>query len=341
MAEGSLSQDEIDALLKSIGAEAPAPAAPAPAGGAVPGLEDRIGRAAARASSVLSTLLSRKIDVVTAGPARLGAADIWKGSPGGAVVVFEAQLAGAATGAVAWAVAKPAAAALADLMMGGDASNPPADLDEVYASALREAAGQALTAMMNALSEEVGGAVTPTPAEMRVVDLGAEPNLPLAGGEVAVVPLRFSIEGVAEGDAAIGFPAATARALAGAAAAAPAPAAQPMVRPAPAAPVTYQPVQFPTLTPGPAAAMPKNIDLLLDVPMQLTVELGRTQRFIKDILDLSTGSIIELDKLAGEPVDILVNGKLVARGEVVVIDENFGVRVIDIISPMERMKTLQ
>ncbi len=85
----------------------------------------------------------------------------------------------------------------------------------------------------------------------------------------------------------------------------------------------------------------RNLDLLLDIPLQLTVELGRTKKQIRDILELGSGSIIELDALAGEPVDILVNNKLIARGEVVVIDENFGVRVTDIISPAERIARLQ
>lgn len=84
----------------------------------------------------------------------------------------------------------------------------------------------------------------------------------------------------------------------------------------------------------------RNLDMLLDIPLKVTVELGRTQRPIKEILDLSAGSIIELDKLAGEPVDILVNQKLIAKGEVVVIDENFGVRVTDIISKTARLMNL-
>ena len=82
-----------------------------------------------------------------------------------------------------------------------------------------------------------------------------------------------------------------------------------------------------------------NIDILLDVPLPITVELGRTSMTIRDILDLGPGSVVELDRVAGEPVDILVNGKLVARGEVVVIDENFGVRVVDIVAPAERLSS--
>ncbi|WP_400162983.1 flagellar motor switch phosphatase FliY [Brevibacillus sp. TJ4] len=84
-----------------------------------------------------------------------------------------------------------------------------------------------------------------------------------------------------------------------------------------------------------------NLGLLMDIPLQVTVELGRTKKLIREILDLSAGSIIQLDKLAGEHVDILVNNKLIAKGEVVVIDENFGVRVTDIISQFDRVQKLQ
>ncbi|MGN7470223.1 flagellar motor switch phosphatase FliY [Brevibacillus sp. SAFN-007a] len=85
----------------------------------------------------------------------------------------------------------------------------------------------------------------------------------------------------------------------------------------------------------------QNLNLLQDIPLQVTVELGRTKKLIREILDLSAGSIIQLDKLAGEHVDILVNNKLIAKGEVVVIDENFGVRVTDIISQFDRVQKLQ
>ncbi|WAA13594.1 flagellar motor switch phosphatase FliY [Fervidibacillus halotolerans] len=86
---------------------------------------------------------------------------------------------------------------------------------------------------------------------------------------------------------------------------------------------------------------PRNLQMLFDIPLQVTVELGRTKKVVKDILDLSPGSIIELDKLAGEPVDILVNNRLIAKGEVVVIEENFGVRVTEILSKSERMKRMK
>jgi len=98
-----------------------------------------------------------------------------------------------------------------------------------------------------------------------------------------------------------------------------------------------QPVQFPSLMPHVGSQESGNIGLIMDVYMEMTVELGRTRKLIKEILAMGEGTIIELDKLAGEPVDILVNHKLIAKGEVVVIDENFGVRVTEIVSPAERM----
>jgi flagellar motor switch protein FliN len=106
-------------------------------------------------------------------------------------------------------------------------------------------------------------------------------------------------------------------------------------------PTNVQAVQFPNLMQpkfGPHEA--GNIGLIMDVSMEMTVELGRTRKLIKEILGMGEGTIIELDKLAGEPVDILVNHKLIAKGEVVVIDENFGVRVTEIVSPMERINDM-
>ncbi|MGM0499760.1 MAG: flagellar motor switch phosphatase FliY [Bacillota bacterium] len=98
--------------------------------------------------------------------------------------------------------------------------------------------------------------------------------------------------------------------------------------------------QFPEFNEHETQPLPNNMELIKDVPLEVTVRLGKTVMKIRDILELGDGSIIELDKLAGEPVDLLVNGKLVAKGEVVVIDENFGFRVKDIISPTERLSTL-
>lgn len=85
----------------------------------------------------------------------------------------------------------------------------------------------------------------------------------------------------------------------------------------------------------------QNLDFILDIPLHVSVELGRAKVVIKDLLQLGQGSVLELDKLAGEPLEVLVNGKLVARGEVVVVNEKFGIRLTDIMSPLERIETLK
>ena len=115
----------------------------------------------------------------------------------------------------------------------------------------------------------------------------------------------------------------------------------PPMQPHVASNVPVQSAQFTPLSSAPVQVNDANIGLILDVPLQVNVELGRTKKSIKDILDLTKGSIVELDKLAGEPVDIMVNGKYLAKGEVVVIDENFGVRITEIVSPLERAARLQ
>ncbi len=85
----------------------------------------------------------------------------------------------------------------------------------------------------------------------------------------------------------------------------------------------------------------RDLDFLLDIPLEVTVELGRSRMAIRDLLQLGQGSILELDKMAGEPLEILVNGRLVARGEVVVVNERFGIRLTEVISPQERIKQLR
>ena|SRR3990167_5409913 len=85
----------------------------------------------------------------------------------------------------------------------------------------------------------------------------------------------------------------------------------------------------------------RNIDLILDIPLQVSVELGRTKMLINDLLQLGQGSVIELSKLVGEPLEIFVNEKLVAKGDVVIVNEKFGVRLTDIVSPVERIETLK
>jgi len=102
-----------------------------------------------------------------------------------------------------------------------------------------------------------------------------------------------------------------------------------------------RPAEFEELAPSASDEEPRNLGLLMDIPLEVRVELGRAKLKIHDVLELGNGSVVELDRLAGEPVDLMVNGKLFAKGEVVVIDENFGIRITDVVNITERLEALK
>lgn len=106
------------------------------------------------------------------------------------------------------------------------------------------------------------------------------------------------------------------------------------------APEQVAPASFANFTPTAGSTAGNDINMILDIPVQLSVELGRTRIPIKHILQLAQGSVVELDALAGEPMDVLVNGYLIAQGEVVVVNDKFGIRLTDIVTPSERMRRL-
>ena len=118
------------------------------------------------------------------------------------------------------------------------------------------------------------------------------------------------------------------------------PAAPPAIAPAPAAAPAGSRVFQPLQAMATAAGSPVDVERILDVPVQLTAELGRTRITIKSLLQLSQGSVVELDGLAGQPLDVLINGYLIAQGEVVVVNEKYGIRLTDIVTPSERMQKL-
>lgn len=101
-----------------------------------------------------------------------------------------------------------------------------------------------------------------------------------------------------------------------------------------------KPLAFNQLGPGGGAAAPNDLDMILDIPVQLTVELGRTKMPIKNLLQLAQGSVVELSGMAGEPLDVMINGFLIAQGEVVVVNDKLGIRLTDIITPSERLRRL-
>ncbi len=258
---------------------------------------------------------------------------------------------------------------ITDLMMGGDGTNVAEELSDLHLSAISEAMNQMIGASATALSSMFKKKIDilpPIASKLDLVDAkpeGAdtsnqfiEVDFRIKIGELVdntlsqIYPLEFAKEVIdifmerkKHMDAPKAAPADSAPAPAKAApAAAPTPApmpqmnhsASPAYQPSAAIysnPVEVQPAQFQSFEMSALIQQKENIGLIMDVQLEVTVELGRTRRSIKEILELAPGSIIELNKLSGEPIDILVNGKIVAKGEVVVIEENFSIRVTEIL----------
>ena len=230
------------------------------------------------------------------------------------------------------------AGSISSLMMGDESGVAPAELTDAHQSTIQEFTNQLLSSMATQFGNRLGGAVGATPAMLSLVNSSSDLQLP-AGNPVKIT-YDLNIEGVVRSKLyhIIDGNLASAISRGSGMQTQAAPQYQQMQQAAPS--VGISPVKFPPLDEGITQSAVGDISLLLDVPMTLTVELGRTSKLVQEILGLGEGSIIELDKLAGEPVDLLVNGKLIAKGEVVVIDENFGVRVTDIVSPDDRLTNL-
>jgi flagellar motor switch protein FliN/FliY len=257
---------------------------------------------------------------------------------------------------------------ITDLMMGGDGTNTDGDLGELHLSAISEAMNQMMGSAATSLSSMLGKKIDISPPSANLVDLTEDVDESMIdeflSRRFVKISFRMEIGDLVDSEIMQLYPISFARdmcegvthtmemdsnsvhadsAPTPAPAAAPQPAmqaapqpmqmAQPMAQPMMGQPVNVQPAQFTAFSSGSFGTyQPENIDLIMDVPLEVTVELGRTSKSISEILDFGPGKIIELNKLAGEPIDVLVNGKNVAKGEVVVIEENFGVRITEIIN---------
>lgn len=271
------------------------------------------------------------------------------------------------------------ASIIADLMLGEDGSSPNPEFGEIHLSAVQEAMNQMMGSAATSMSSVFNVKVDISPPSIDLMDMQEKKgvdNIPvsellikvaftlkvgnLIDSEIMqVIPFDFGKEIV---DTLLNGHTEEVAATVTAVAEEPletneqndyleqeikpqpTPTIEPQMQPVkqPKPQVHVEKAQFANFeTTAATQAETQNLDMLLDIPLHVTVELGRTNRSVKDILELSSGSIIELDKLAGEPVDILVNNRLIANGEVVVIDENFGVRITDVLSPKERMNNLQ
>lgn len=252
---------------------------------------------------------------------------------------------------------------IADLMMGNDGSSASEELSDLEISATAEAMNQMMGSSATAMSTVFGCGVAISPPKARVLSAGDDLTVDV-GDPVVVIRFRMTVEEILDTEIMEVLGVATAREEAGfllggmedlfagdAAIEQDVPAAAEDTTAAPPAPAGDQgspsPAVSGTSSVGLAAKMvglseaeQEKLQMLLDIPLKVTVVLGRTRRPIKDVLNLTPGAIVELATMADEPVEVLVNGTPVARGEVVVVNENFGVRVTSIITPQERVRQL-
>jgi flagellar motor switch protein FliN len=261
---------------------------------------------------------------------------------------------GGVDGEAVFLVKEKDASVIADLLIGQDGTSAPEKMTELHLSAFGEVVHQ-MTDVFSRGAKKIAG---PKAFWEAGETTAQEPPtggriLSQLGGALTVFSFKFFMQDLLSGELFLCLPEPVAARLASGGAK---PAAVP--GPSASAPAEYsqsgvsakntqpraggaQVEQLENEFSGSVRPTGGNIGLLLDVPLKLTVELGRTTKLVKEILALAPGSVVELDKLAGEAVDILVNEKLIAKGEVVVIDENFGVRITEIINPEERLNAVQ
>ncbi|WP_217921578.1 flagellar motor switch phosphatase FliY [Miltoncostaea oceani] len=365
MSEGSLSQEEIDALMAGAAAGADPDASDTPEAADAPDADwltpseiDTIGEVGnicmSSAATALSTLLGHQVQITTPTVAKVDEDELRTHFDTPAVVVVIEYTEGLA-GRNVFVLTQRDASVVADLMMGG-AGVASDELSELHTSAIGEAMNQMMGSASTAMAEMAGHRVDISAPSVAIIDLASEAGGLDLGleGDIVRCSFQLRVEDLLDTTLMQLMPVPFARSLvdgllqpAAAPAAATAPDAAPAGEPGDddrhlhAVPVPVaQPVTFPSLDEMPSSPGGSDISLLLDVPLQVTVELGRAQMRIRNVLELVPGSIVELDKLAGEPVDVLVNGKQIARGEVVVIDEEFGVRITDVASQAKRLRGL-
>lgn len=373
-----LSQDEIDALLNGGSASS----------SEVTDTEDylssieqdalgEIGNISfGSAATALSTLLNQKVEITTPTVSVVRRTELKDEFPIPHVAVQVTYTEGI-EGANLLVIRKTDAQIIADLMLGGEGTNPSPDFGELQLSAVGEAMNQMMGSASTSMSTIFNKKVDISPPKIDFLDVESNTNL-IPDEEILVkVSFRLKVGDLIDSNIMQLIDADFSKNLVHRLMN-PEPVIQnepvadyvpqkektePLqsythfeepvereTRPIPAE-TSYQP-QMRDVSVQPASfsdfgdfessrTETKNLDMLLDIPLQVTVELGRTKKTIKDILEMSQGSIVELDKLAGEPVDIFVNQKMIAKGEVVVIDENFGVRVTEILSQRDRLEKLK
>jgi len=347
-----LSQDEIDSLLNGLG------------DGAEGGASDERYKAIApvfdlfckQASSVLGTAAARAVDVVSESCAKADF-NAAKAKLPGNLISLTLSLVSGLEGDMYLIMDKKVAGVLVDLMMMGDGSAP---YTEESKDAISELFNQVMGAYSTALGGDLGESVSAGNVTVSEFNF-ASPPFDAASADMGIA--KFTVAGLANSYIAVLIPNAFGDNIVAAKASKSSPAMADLnvgISQSEMDALTNMSMsnlndsggggsfgmqQFAPPPPPPRKSAydgPKeNIDMLLDVELDINIELGKSELSIKRILELAPGSIVELDKMAGEPVDLIVNNKVVAKGEVVVVDENFGIRIVSLVSAEDRVKSLK
>jgi flagellar motor switch protein FliN/FliY len=324
-----LSQDELDALLKSFSES-------------LPEEDKKMIEAIATlildpASSALGMIVGRETRIKPAQITQTSLKDFVTKSKE-KIVLADAKLSDALQ--MNLSIAMPASLVLkiADLMMGGSGEPADQNVDEIKLSALTEALNQMLGASITLLAEKAKGKVSLGKLEVKLIDDLEKISTLFNPTELLVcVECQVEMENASSSNLWMFAQLTAIKAV----------HEKLFPKKKEEEKVKVQPAKFEEFSPAETQIPPQpseiqqKLELLFDVPLKVVVELGRARMTLKQVMDLTIGSLIELDKLTGEPVDVLVNGKLIARGEVVVIDENFGVRITEIVSPKQRLYSIR
>jgi flagellar motor switch protein FliN/FliY len=324
-----LSQDELDALLKSFTES-------------LPEEDKKMIEAIATlildpASSALGMIVGRETRIKPAQITQTSLKDFVTKSKE-KIVLADVKLSDALQMNLSIAMPTPLVLKIADLMMGGSGEPADQNVDEIKISALTEALNQMLGASITLLAEKAKGKVSLGKLEVKLVDDLEKISILFNPTELLVcVECQVEMENASSSNLWLFAQLTAIKAV----------HEKLFPKKKEEEKVKVQPAKFEEFSPAETQIPPQpseiqqKLELLFDVPLKVVVELGRARMTLKQVMDLTIGSLIELDKLTGEPVDVLVNGKLIARGEVVVIDENFGVRITEIVSPKQRLYSIR
>ena len=368
--DGMLSQEEINALLGGMGEDSGSDSSDTQTSECAEPLsgeeKDAIGEISnismGTAATTLSTLLNQRVNITTPNVSIASWDDISQSYDRPCVFIQISYIEGL-DGNNILILREKDVKIITDLMMGGTGTDVDAtELTELHLSAICEAMNQMMGSAATSISSVLEKKVDISPPTASLIDLDGSIDEEGLGdflkGQFVKVAFRLEIGTLIDSELMQLYPIDFAKELyskfmSSTETDQPAPAAPQPATPAPVAPQAAAPASM--ATPMPAPVMPsqpvnvapaqfqafdtginplmqqENIGLIMDVPLEVTVELGRTNKTIKEILDFSPGTIIELNKLAGEAIDLLVNGKYVAKGEVVVIEDNFGIRITEIV----------